>query len=390
MEVGSGAVSGQDELPLGDAGKVNSISDAVSAAITSTESKALEVEAPEATAKGDEAGVEKTAGDKRDGEDAAAAKDTAKAKDGEAAKDGDAPKTFEAPKHWPEADKQAFAALPPEGQSIVKRLAKDLEGGFTRKSQELGDKARYADAVRGLIDEPTRHQIASSGLNEVQYFAYLDRLQKFAAQDGPGYVKWAMQNLGVSPEQLGIPAKQPDQAATQASELDALLSDPKVKQLESELAQLKGIASPDKMREVVQAVLSEHMASHQRQSLQGIAASFRNAQSDDGQLLYPHFDTVQRHMGALMDADPELARMPDSPEKMKAAYEMAVYARPDLRNSFIEAETAKRVAAAEKAREVARAKSITSVKPGNGVPTQAVKSDNLDDIIRASMSQHRV
>ncbi len=95
-------------------------------------------------------------------------------------------------------------------------------------------------------------------------------------------------------------------------------------------------------------------------------------------------------MGALMDSDPELARMPDGPDKMAKAYDMAIHARPDLRTGVIEAEVAKRVAAAEKAKEAARAKSITAVKPGLGVATQSTKPSSLSDIISKNMSQHGV
>ena len=157
MEVAANdAVSGQ---PTGNAS--DGLSDAISAALSASRDR-VEDGAPETAApevKEPDASVDEKAGEKRGGEDAEAAKEpTAKAKDADAApKDkGDASTTFEVPKHWSEADRKAFAGLPPENQALIRRLAKDLEGGFTRKSQELGDKARYADAVRGLIDDQTR------------------------------------------------------------------------------------------------------------------------------------------------------------------------------------------------------------------------------------------
>jgi hypothetical protein len=220
MAVEEEAVSGQADS--GDAGatKTDSLSDAISAALSGADSD-NEEPAPQQEP---DPSVKDGAGDKRDGEDASAAETDAKAKDA-AARKGDA-KPFEAPKHWPEADRKAFAEMPPEAQQIVRRLAKDLEGGFTRKSQELGDKARYADVVRGLIDDQTRQQIERAGANEIQYFAHLHRLNDFSTRDPVGYIRWAMQNLGVRPEHVLPAQQQPAQQPSGQADLDALLSDP--------------------------------------------------------------------------------------------------------------------------------------------------------------------
>ncbi len=414
MAVEAVADSGQQPAGAGNTGRTDYLSEAISAAVKATESK-HEVDPDVAALTVDEKpkteSVKETAGDKRDGEDAA----EAKAPDAEAAKDKDAAKPekaeeapkFDAPKHWPEADRQAFAGLAPEAQAIIKRLAKDLEGGFTRKSQELSDRAKYADAVRGLIDEPTRQQMAATGVSEVQYFGYLNQLQQFASQRPVEYVKWAMQNLGVTPEHLGIhaPRQQPGEQPDGAAALADLLSDPKVKQLEAELAQFKGAVSPERVQQMVRATLAEHQNAQQRQSLQGAMGAFRSAVDDDGQLLHPHFDQVQIQMGALIDPTPylvldqqgrpvgirndapDIVKMPDGPEKMKAAYDMAVWARPDLRQSLVEQEASRRMAAAEKAREAARAKTVTAVKPASGVATTSTKPLSLDEIISQNMSK---
>lgn len=389
MEVETQADSGREQATTPDTGntgtasKPASLNDAISAAIKATGSKSEE-KAEAAPS------VEKTAGDKPDGEDASPSssekdQSTAEPKDKEPDPKKVEPTKFEAPKHWPEADRKAFADLPETGQALIKRLAKDLEGGFTRKSQEVGDKVRYAETVSGLIDHGTRQQMHASGVSEIDYFKYLDGLQKFASKDGPGYVRWAMQSLGVTPEHLGLPAPRQQQPAEEQSFAD-LLVDPKVKQLEAELAALKGQATPEAMRRHAQEVMREEAAQHQRYSLQGMAEQFRVAQDDNGQLRYPHFDAVRRQMGALMDTNPRLAQMHDGPEKMQAAYDMAVYAEPELRQNLIEVEANKRVAAEEKKREAARAKSVTSVKPGIGVATQSTTPKTLDDIVRQSIA----
>lgn len=389
MEVATAeAASGQGSP--GNTGQANSLSDAITAAIQAQrDTDKPEEKTPEATPKVES--VEK-AGDKRDGEDARSPEvsDAKAGNEGEAApKEGDATKTFEAPAHWPEARRKAFAAMKPEDQALIRDLAKDLEGGFTRKSQELGSKAKLADALSSLIDDTTRQHLAATGANEVQYFQHLDRVQKFAASDGPGYLRWATQSMGLKPEQV-FPdlVKQPpvNQAATNGStpELDALLADPRVSALEAEFAKLNGRLSD---RERAEQVREQQKEVWYRQQLEGMAGQFRSQLNDDGQLQYPHYDQVTAHMGALMSADPKLKHMADSPEKLQAAYDMAVWARPDLRQSLIEVEASKRVAAAKKAEEVARAKSITAIKPASGVATTPAKSQSLDDIIRSAMGR---
>jgi hypothetical protein len=265
-----------------------------------------------------------------------------------------------------------------------------LEGGFTRKSQELSDKAKFADSIRGLFDDQTRHQLQISGTDEVGYIRYLDSLQKFATQKPVEYVKWAMQNLRVTPEQLGISQAPPqtppkDPAQAQDDEIARLLQDPKVAQLEAELQSLKGIITKEQQAKA-QALQAQHVNSIN--ALNTTIRSFREALDDHGQLQYPHFDTVMAHMGALMDTDPDLNKMPDGPDKLKAAYDMAVWARPDLRQSLIKSEAQKEIQEAQKKREAERAKKVTSVKPAAGVVSTKPKTNSLDDALSEAMSKY--
>src|SRR5262245_53265083 len=70
-----------------------------------------------------------------------------KARGGDAAATptGDAA-SIEAPKHWPEERRKAFAGWPKEVQSHALAVDKDLQAGFTRRSQELSDQAKYGQA----------------------------------------------------------------------------------------------------------------------------------------------------------------------------------------------------------------------------------------------------
>ena len=372
MELEGAAASGQGS---DNAGQDNSISldDAITAALGPSEGKADgETRKPEA----DKSAGDEPAGEKPVGEDVKAT-------------DQDKQAAAEAPKHWPEKRRETFAKMPPEVQAAWLEHDKDLQGGFTRKSQELSDKARLADSVKGLFDETTKQQMAQAGIDEVGTVRYLLDLQRKATSDPVGYAKWFMQNAGITPEHLGFPqTKQPAQEVAEQDPLAALLNpqpDPRVKQLEAELAALRGDVTGMKTagERAIQAQLTR-----QQQALESTIGSFRTAIDDHGLPQYPHFDQVQKHMGVLMDADPDLVTMADGPEKLKLAYDMAVHARPDLRQSVIEMEVSRRMAEAQKKADAERARRITSVKPGTGAATAKAVPQTLDDIINVSMAQH--
>lgn len=359
-----------------NAGQASGIDDAITAALDASEARDLS-----SLLKGDEgSNSNESAGDDATSEDAAHAAGTSE--------DTGEPQALSAPKHWPEADKQAFARLPKEGQEIALKLAKNLEGGFTRKSQELSDKGRFADSIRGLFDDTTRQQIQAAGTDEFGYIRYLHSLQQTASRDPVGYLKWAMQRLGVTPEKLFGPQVQQQTGQPQGQQPDPLadlLVDPKVSQLEAKLAALQNVIETEQRQK---AEAERARVVNITNSLNTQIRSFREALDDHGQLMYPHFDAVQKHMGALMDTDPDLAQMQDGPEKLQKAYEMAVWARPDLRQSFIEAEAQKKVQEAQKKREAERAKKATSVKPAAGVVATRPKAKSLDDAINEAVGKH--
>lgn len=393
-----------------NAGKANSgIDDAITAALDASDTEDLssllkseepekdEVEAkpepkakdkekskpkPKAKAEAETEPEEEGTGDEADGEDAA----EAKAKPEESEEETDDP--LSAPKHWPEADKQAFAKLTKEGQEIALRLAKNLEGGFTRKSQELSDTAKFAQSVRGLFDDPTRQQLQRAGTDELGYIRHLHSLQQFASQKPVEYVKWAMQNLGVTPDHLGISQTKPQEPQTEQPAADddiaKLLADPKVAQLEAELAQLKGVITREQMAKQ-QAEEADYINSVN--TLNGHIKTFRESLDDNGHLKFPHFDEVKPHMAALMQSDSNLSKLQDGPEKLEKAYDMAVWARPDLRQSLIDSAAQVKIAEAQKKRDAERAKKVTSVKPAASVISTKPRTNSLTDALEQSFSK---
>lgn len=362
-----------------------SLDDAISAAIgASDEGSSASVQSKPDDGSNEVVATE-VAGDKPVGEKAPRPKEANKLESDKDTGAQEAPKVFEAPKHWSEADRSAFAGLDEHGKAIVSKLAKNLEAGFTRKSQELSDKAKFADGVRGLFNDADRQQMSQAGSDEQGVVHYLLGLQRFATQKPVEYLKWAMQNLRVTPDMLGLPQASQQETKKPDDDIEALLRDPKVSALEAELAALKQWRDEE---------LSSRQQNQQRtyanqvQSIQSAISEFRSAIDDDsGQLKYPHFDAVQRHMGALMDTDPDLVKLPDGPDKLQKAYDMAVWARPDLRQSFIEQEAQKRASEQEKRANAERAKRAAAVKPAANAATSKPRANTLDSAIETAMSK---
>ena len=311
-----------------------------------------------------------------------------------AAPKGDA--ALEAPKHWPEDRRKAFSSLAPDAQKALLAVSKDLEGGYTKKSMELSDTVKFADSIRGLFgDDRTKHQLAQAGLDEVGYVRYLHSLQNFATTDAPRYIAWAMQNLGVTPEQLGLgrqqQAQQQQPAGTGDPKLDELLMDPAVKQLRDEFGQQRQTIQQLQARlEAEDRQRREYAAQQQTQAqrqLTSMWTEFRSATDDHGQLAHPHADTLMQQMGAIMETDPEIAPLADGPAKLKAAYEAAIWARPALRNGLLEQEKAQAAAAAAKKAEAERAKVAAGPKRASGAPSSPSKKSGLDGALEQAFSQ---
>lgn len=347
----------------------------------------------------------KNAGDDtRGSEDARAAGKKAEAAPAEATPAEGVPEPREAPKHWPEERRKAFAAWAKEVQDHALAVDKDLQAGFTRKSQELSDQAKFAESVRGLFGDHHRQQLAQAGMDEVGAIRYFMQLQDFATRDPVGYARWYIQQAGLTPDHLGFstprqpdPHQQPQQpaASTGNAELDKLLADPEVAKLRSEFGQFSqaALAEVNALKQYIAQQEHQKQEYARQQQVQSVNSlkkqwnDFRSAQDDHGQLAYPHADALMQPMGALMETHPVLRGMSDGPDKLKKAYDMALKADPELSNSVFEAEVSKRLAEQQKKAEAERAKKAAAIKPATGAPTMPAKKGGLDAALDAAFAK---
>lgn len=387
------AVSGPE---TGNAGETDQVSTA-SVGLDSAIDKALGG-APDQPASAPETKTPSADDTTQTGDRAAAPKDQAKDDPTEPAAPDKGNASGSAPKHWPDERKAVFESLPtPEAKQAMLKLARDLEAGFTRKSQELSDQAKLAQTVSGLFSDVERQELRSIGSNEAAAIDYLLRVNRFASTKPADYIKWAMQQLKVQPEQVfGSPQPQPkpeekpeEKPDAQAGALDDLLADPRLKALEAEFKPVKELVqklqgnwdSLERQRiEAEQARRQNHVT-----SLMSGINQFRTELDESGQLKYPHFDKLKGAMGGLMHT--QLAHMPEGPQKLALAYDMALRADPELHQEWVKAETAKAVEADRKQRDAAKARAATGIKPAIGVAQASGRMSNLDSAIDGALSR---
>lgn len=257
--------------------------------------------------------------------------------------------TAQAPTNWAQADKDTFAKLPPEAQTILLDRHRAMEGDYTRKTQEIAHLKREFEPVAQLL-APHMDAIRAQGQTVpgiIQGWMNVERNLQTPATNARTLIEIA-QRFGVNWQQVSdLLQAQPAQTAqpavdpAQQAALQPLMT--KMGQMEAYIAQQQ----QERLRQE-QATLAQQIT------------SFAGAKDATGQPLHPHFDEIRQDMGALMDA----ARIRGQTLDLDQAYDQAVFANPSTRAKVLAAQSAAQQA---KAQAEARAKAVAAQKAGSSV-----------------------
>ena len=238
-----------------------------------------------------------------------------------------------APEHWSAEFKEGFESLPDEGRQMFLDRYKDMERDYTRKTQEIADIRRRAASIEEVIT-PFRDEFSRQLLGA----------HKFLRESPQQAIAWLAQNYGVDINGLG---------ATEQPEDD--YTDPQVVQLRDQVSQLQGYLQNQQNQQQQAAVVDT----------QQTIDSFANATTDDGAVAHPHFAAVRTTMGGLIQSGVAT--------DMNAAYEMAVYADPELRSSLIDLQADKvQAKAAQRSNVKSSGVPATEALPANGSVRDAI------------------
>ena len=249
------------------------------------------------------------------------------------------------PRHWKPEAKAAFLALTPELQKQVI----EQQQAFDKEAEEFKPQAQRLKDYDALI-APHKERWALAGVSETQAMQQLLAASDYLERDPVNAIAYLMQQYGVTPQHFGVQPGQPQQQ-------QARQSDPLAQQVQQITRYLQSQQQEQDQR-VEREVQTE---------IEKFAADPKNI----------YFDNVSEDMRVFL-----LSKRANTLEE---AYDMAIWARPDLRKLVTAAERAeeakKQAAANQQKVDAARRASVSVTgSPGAGKPAPSQSSSGPDDI----------
>ena len=266
-----------------------------------------------------------------------------------------------APNHWPKDFAAKFEALEPPAQHMFMERYKDLEGDYTKKTQAIAKYKKRQDAFDEIM-QPFKGDFERAGMDDVGAVRQLLAAHDYLRKDPQNAIAWLANQYGVDTSAIGNDPAAEDEFA-----------DPQVKQLQQQVAQLTGFIQNQQTQQ----------QSHEQASTQSFIDQFA-AETDatTGNPAHPHFETVRSVMGSLISSG--------NATDLKSAYDMAVFANPELRQEELKRVAAKQSQAKVKTEAVQKAKKAQRSKVrGSATPAaQALPANaSIRDTINASIRQ---
>ena len=276
--------------------------------------------------------------------------------------EGEAPEleSMAAPNHWPKDFAAKFEALEAPAQHMFMERYKDLEGDYTRKTQEIAKYKKRNEAFDEIM-APFKGDFERAGMDDVSAVRQLLAAHDYLRKDPQNAINWLANQYGVDMAAIGNDPAAEDEFA-----------DPQVKQLQQQVAQLTGFIQNQQTQQQSQV----------QASTQSFIDQFAQETDANGNPKHPHFDRVRGVMGSLISSE--------NAKDLATAYEMAVYADPELRQAQVKAMAAAqsqdnvKTEAVKKAKKAARSKVRGSASPAApALPANA----SIRDTIQASIRQ---
>ena len=262
---------------------------------------------------------------------------------------------LEAPKHWAKEFKERFEKLDPNGQHLFMSRYKDLEADYTKKTQNLAQYRKRNEALDEIYG-PYKDDFQRAGMDEVAATRQLLAAHKYLKEDPKQALKWLANSYGVD---LG--------EVTGDAPLDDEYTDPQIKSLQQQVAQLSGFIQNQQQTQ----------QQNQVESTQSIIDQFAQAKDEQGNIKNPHFESLRDTMGVFINSG--------KAKDLDQAYEMAIYSDPKLRAEMIEeqvrAEQKKKVTtnAVKNAKKVQRSQVKGSATPASpGLPSGMSIKESID------------
>lgn len=268
-----------------------------------------------------------------------------------------------APSAWAEEHKEAFSKLPADIQQVINDREAERESAFAQKTQEVVEEKRALGEINDLL-EPFGQIAAQSGMTKSQALGELLRIERFAATNPEGYIKWFSECRGIS-LQGNVGGEDDDYA------------DPEIATLKNQIQQLKN---------------QVQQATHTMQSQPVLQEAARTAEKFLSDVVnYPYAKEVEADMERLIPTVQKSGMT--MTETLKAAYEQAIWTNPATRQKLLAAqqtEVAKK-AAEDAGAQAAKAKKAAAASParGNAAASPSNQQGTLDEELNAAFDRHQ-
>lgn len=214
------------------------------------------------------------------------------------------------PSNWSSEDREAFLELDEKSRKLYLKRYKEMEGGYTKKSQTLAEERKIAENFKKAIGQHEAY-INSLGLDPYSTVDKLLSTERLFRTGTPQQKADALKRL-MNDYQLQLYNEASSQSIEQNTPID-----PNLQALWEEQAKTR-------------QYLSNMQAEKQYQEEQGVLNqinAFSSAKDEAGQLKYPHFEEVRQDMGKALNSG--------FAKNLEKAYELAVLANEDLRKEYV-------------------------------------------------------
>ncbi len=306
--------------------------------------------------------------------------------------DSDTQVVNHAPENWPAADREAFAALPKGSQDFLLRREKEMEAGFTQKTQQAAEQIKTAEYVNTLFSDDEKTHLQNNGIHPLAALKQLTNYQRQFNENPAEYARFVVKTAGLDPSEVWpvqpSPGEEPDPHAE--------WKDPEIATLKQRIEELTAQVDPRNVAEIASREAEQRQQIAEFNRVNSEVTSLTESRDEAGQLKYPHYQTLRVGMGQHIKAYPDTypQSMSDA-DKFDLAYRYAMRADPVLGEEYIAKETERATKEArqaeEKKRNVDRAKRLNPPVDSSGANPEVrpTKFTNLDDALKDAIHSVR-
>lgn len=214
---------------------------------------------------------------------------------------------IEAPSHWAKEDQEVFKSLDGKGRDFLLKQHKSMEASYTKKMQSLADERKIAETFRKTVS-PHENYLKQLNIDPIQAFEKLMAAEMRLRMANP-HEKGAILHDLAKQYGANFDPQAPQVQAPQIDERTQLIYD----ELNRQKSYLMNLEQERQKAET---------ATHEK-----TIHEFSSTKERDGTLKYPHFETVRKDMGELINLG--------KADSLEDAYEKAILLDKNLRKEYM-------------------------------------------------------